>query len=124
MNTHFVVGKKFFVMAGNFFYLGRVASVSEYEVVLDDQSVLVYKTGASPTSLSSVIAGTRKPEWAEAMGRAIYLPLAIIGTYFEASENASCASCGTKKDVEAGTSEASAQEYPVGRHATANVVSR
>ena len=110
MNTHFVVGKKFFVMAGNFFYLGRVASVSEYEVVLDDQSVLVHKTGASPTSLSSVIAGTRKPEWAEAMGRAIYLPLASIAVYFEA--------------VEAGMSEASAQEYPVGRHATSNVVSR
>jgi hypothetical protein len=86
MNTHFVVGKKFFIMAGNYFYLGRVASVSEYEVVLDEQSVLVYDTGSANDSLSAMLRGAAKSAREEKMGRNVYLPLACISTYFEVAE--------------------------------------
>ena len=94
MQHHFVVGKKYFIIAGQFFYMGRVASVSEYEVVLDKQSVLVWETGPSCHSLSDVLQGA-EPRNAEKLYREVYIPLngikeskhlAPMSAYFEVDE--------------------------------------
>ena|SRR5579872_454234 len=76
-NRGFKLGERLYVFTVTYHYIGRVASVNEHVVILEDAEI-VMNAGSANDAVSRIVQGKAKPEISEKPGKPIRVLLQAV----------------------------------------------